>query len=192
MTKISYANLKLKVDKTTTSFDFNGNKIEVLNYLPIEDKYDLIMITLQKAEEDGIYNPLKLDIYFHLHLIYMYTNLFFTEKQKEDELKIYDCLKSNGFIDQFIEILKPDEYKYLLNTIRKIVSDYMNYKNTAGAVIQSFINDLPKNAQVAADIVDSFDKDKYKAVVDFARAANGGRPINGVSQSVVLSNQGQV
>ena len=67
MAKVSYANMKLKVDKSISTFDFEGNKIEVLNYLPIEDKYDLIMITLQKAEENGVYSPLKLDIYIHHH-----------------------------------------------------------------------------------------------------------------------------
>ena len=68
MAKISYANLKLKVDKSVETFDFNENKIEVLKYLPIEDKRDLVEITLQKAEENGIYNPVLLDMYFHLYV----------------------------------------------------------------------------------------------------------------------------
>lgn len=184
MAKVSYANMKLKVDKITSTFDFEGNKIEVLNYLPIEDKYDLVMITLQKAEENGIYNPLKLDIYFHLHLVYMYTNLSFTDKQKEDELKLYDCLKSSGFIYQFMNALDDDEYNYLFEMMQDTVNDYMNYRNTAGAVLQSIIQDLPRNAQAAADIVDSFDKEKFKAVVDFAEAANGGRPITVAGQPI--------
>ena len=44
-------------------------------------------------------------------------------------------------------------------------------------MLQSVIQDLPKNAQMAADIVNNFDKSKYQAVVDFATAANGGRNI---------------
>lgn len=184
MSKVSYANMKLKVDKSVNTFDFEGTKIEVLKYLPIEDKYDLIMITLQKAEENGIYNPIKLDIYFHLHLIYMYSNLSFTDKQREDELKLYDCLKSSGFMYHFMNTIEDDEYNYLFEMMQDTVSDYMNYKNTAGAVLQSLIQDLPRNAQVAADIVDSFDKKKFKAVVDFAEAANGGRPITVVGQPI--------
>ena len=70
MAKVSYASLKLKVDKSVETFDFNDNKIEVLKYLPIEDKIDLVMITLQKAEQDGVYNPAALDWFFHLHLVY--------------------------------------------------------------------------------------------------------------------------
>ena len=94
MSKVSYANLKLKVNNEVKTFNFNGTEVEVLNYLPTEDKYDLIMISLQKANEDGIYNPLLLDVFFHLNLVYMYTNLSFTTKQKEDEFKLYDTLKS--------------------------------------------------------------------------------------------------
>jgi hypothetical protein len=189
MSKVSYANLKLKVDNSIKTFDFNGQTIEVLKYLSTEDKYDLIMITLQKAEENGIYNPLKLDVYFSLHLVYMYTNLSFTDKQKEDELKIYDTLKSNGFFELFLDTIEEDEYNFLFNMISELVSYDLNYRNTAGAVLQSVINDLPRNAQVAADIINSFDATKYQAVVDFAQAANGGRPINDNGNIVPISTK---
>ena len=175
--KVSYANLKLKPISTTSSFEFGGQKIEVLNYLPIEDKYDLVMITLQKAEQDGVYNPLLLDLYFHLHLVYMYTNLSFTDKQKENEPKIYDTLTSNGFFDKFFEVLDEVEYDELMNYIEELQNMTLHYKNTAGAVLQSIIQDLPKNAQAAADIVKNFDPKQYQAVIDFATAANGGRNI---------------
>ena len=177
MAKVSYANLKLKPNTTVSTFEFEGHEVEVLNYLPISDKYDFVMITLQKAEENGIYNPLLLDLYFHLHLVYMYTNLSFTDKQKENELKIYDTLVSNGFFDKFYEVFDEDEYSDLMSYIEELMDTTLVYRNTAGAVLQSIIQDLPKNAQLAADIVNSFDKNKYQAVIDFATAANGGRNI---------------
>lgn len=65
MAKISYASLKLKTNTEVNTVDFNGNKIEILKYLPIEEKYDLISVTLQKSLEDTLYNPLKVDMYFH-------------------------------------------------------------------------------------------------------------------------------
>ena len=178
MAKVSYANLKLKPLNTVSSFEFGGQQVEVLNYLPIEDKYDLVMITLQKAEENGIYNPILLDLYFHLHLVYMYTNLSFTDKQKENELKIYDTLVSNGFFDKFFEAMDENEYKELMDYIEELKETILYYRNTAGAVLQSIIQDLPENAQAAADIVKSFDPKQYQAVIDFTTAANGGRNIN--------------
>ena len=177
MSKVSYANLKLKPVNTTSTFEFCGQQVEVLNYLPIEDKYDLVMITLQKAEQDGIYNPLLLDLYFHLHLVYMYTNLSFTDKQKENEPKIYDTLTSNGFFDKFFEVLDEVEYAELMSYIEELQNMTLHYRNTAGAVLQSIIQDLPANAQAAADIVKNFDPKQYQAVIDFATAANGGRNI---------------
>lgn len=177
MAKISYANLKLKVDNSVSTFNFNNNKIEVLNYLPIESKYDLIMITLQKAEENGIYNPLKIDMYFHLNLVYLYTNLSFTDKQKEDEGKIYDTLKSNGFIDEFLEAMNEDEYNDLYQLLEDLKSELLYYNTTTAALVKTIINDLPENAAAAAEIVENFDKAKFAEVVNFAAAINGGKPV---------------
>ena len=177
MAKVIYASLKLKTDNSVNTFDFQGHEIEVLRYLPVEDKYDLVMITLQNSEENGIYNPVKLDMYFHLYLVYMYSNLSFTDKQKENESKLYDTLKSNGFIDLFLDNMEETEYADLYTYINECQEDTLHYRNTAGAVLQSVIQDLPKNAQAAADIVNGFDKNKFQAVIDFATAANGGRNI---------------
>ena len=66
MAKTTYASLKLKTDTSVKEIEFNGNKIEVLQYLPIDDKYSLVNITLQKSKDGSIYHPLKKDMYFHL------------------------------------------------------------------------------------------------------------------------------
>lgn len=177
MAKVTYASLKLKQDTSVNTFEFQGQNIEVLKYLPIEDKNDLVTISLQKAEQDGIYNPVLLDMYFHLNLVYLYTNITFTEKQKENEPKLYDTLKANGFFDLLLENISEEDYDELYYYLEQKQEDSLVYGNSMAAIIKSFINDLPKNAQIAADIVENFDENKYKAVVDFAKAANGGRPI---------------
>ena len=105
----------------------------------------------------------------------MYTNLSFTDKQRENELKLYDVLKSNGFIDLMLSHINDTEYTELQYYIDKYVEDNLTFKNTAGAVLQSVINDLPMNAQAAMDIVNSFDKTKYQEVINFANEANGNR-----------------
>lgn len=175
--KISYTNLKLKINNSTEKVQFADTEIDVLQYLPIEDKYDLVMITLQQAFEDGIYNPIKVELFFHLNLVYMYTNINFTDKQKEDYFKLYDNLTSNGLMDLIIEKIPSTEYNTLFNYMNEIIDSENHYRTSASALIQSIINDLPKQAQAAMDIVDKFDPDKFQAVKDFAKAANGGRDI---------------
>ena len=176
--KVSYANMKLKTNTDVNTFDFNGQTIEVLKYLPAQDKYDLLMITLQKSLEENIYNEFKLNLYFELHLVYMYTNISFTEKQREDEFKLYDTLKSNGFFAKFFTVLGEEEYNDLFESLNLLKDDLTASRNTVAGVVSNLIENLPANAEAAANIVNSFDKDKFKEVIEFARYANGGRDIN--------------
>ena len=180
MTQVTYAGLKLKVNTDVKTFDWEDKKIEVLQYLPITDKYDLVMIALQKAKEGDIYNPIKLDMYFHLNLVYMYSNIKFTDKQKEDEEKIFDTLVSSGLLDKILENMEQDEFEDLWSKLNEYMNNELRYTTTAAALIKSIINDLPTQAQAAMDIVNAFDPDKFSAVRDFAIAANGGREIPGV------------
>ena len=176
--KASYANMKLKLNTEVETFDFCGQNIEVLKYLPAQDKYDLLMVTLQKSFEDGMYNEFKLDLYFRLNLVYMYTNISFTEKQREDELKIYDNLKSNGFFEKFFSALNEEEYEELFALLNTMKENNIKQRSSVGEIINRLIDDLPSNAEAAAKIVESFRPDQFQQVVDFARYANGGRDIN--------------
>jgi hypothetical protein len=136
------------------------------------------MVTLQKALEEGAYNEFKLNLYFELNLVYMYTNISFTEKQREDEFKLYDNLASNGFFQKFFMAMNESEYEELLEQLNTLKKDTMKYRMSTAALINSIIEDLPANAETAAKIVESFDPKQFKAVVDFATYANGGRNIN--------------
>ena len=175
---MKFSDFDIKLDTSTNSFTHNNNEIKVLKYLPVRDKLDLIEIAFQKAEEeDGTYNEIKLDIYFHLNLIYLYTDLEFSPEDKEDEMELFDKLESSGIINEVIMHMDQTEYnnleEYLVDT-KEILE---KYKHTAAAVLRTFVQDLPKNAAAAKEIVDSFDREKYQNITDFATAANGGRNI---------------
>lgn len=172
MAKVTFSSLKLKIDNSVKEFDFNGVKIEVKQYLPIEDKNDLIQVALQKSEEDGIYNETKLEMYFNLNLIYLYTNITFTEKQKEDEAKLYDLLESNGLVTTIIQNIDSKEYGSLLDYLDKIKYATLKYKTTAAALLQSVIRDLPANAQAAADIIENFNPENFQNVMNIVQMAN--------------------
>ena len=177
MAKVTYASLKLKINSDIEKFTFNGSEIEVKQYLPINDKYDLINITLQNAFEDGVFHPLKMDLYFHLYIVMMYTNITFTEKQKEDEAKLYDILNSSGLMEKILETIPKAEYEELYNYLMECSVQLTNHNRSITTLITSLINDLPTQMAEAAKIVETFDPEQFKAVIDFARAANGGRDI---------------
>lgn len=177
MAKVSYTSLKLKTDTSVKTVDFNESKIDVLQYLPVSDKYDMLNITLQKSKEGTIYNPLKKDMFFHLNLVYMYTNINFTDKQREDEAKLYDTLVSSGLLTKILENIPEEEYDILYTYLCELEEDILTYKTTISGVIQEVIDNLPIRAEEMQKIINNFDPAKFQSVMDFAKAANGGRAV---------------
>lgn len=175
---VSYANMKLKVDTSTKIVDLGNNiSVEVLKYLPIEEKYNLIEITLQKAYEAGIYNPLKLDMYFALNLVYLYSNISFTDKQREDEEKLYDTLQSNGILDKIIEAIEDDEYNNLYTLLVETEDKYNEYHKSLVGIVDTLSEKIGKDSDELNRIVNNFNPKQFQNVLDFAQAANGNRPI---------------
>lgn len=178
---VKFSDLNINIEEKITSFNFNGKTVQVRSYIPIRDKYDLVMVTLQKSKEEGLYNPIKIDMFFHLHLIYMYTDIRFSDEDRKNEEVLYDKLVDSGFMNEFLSYMNEEEYNLLSSYVQSLVKDNLKYRNSAAAVIQSLIQDLPANAEAARKIVDSFDPEKYQEVIKFAEAANGGRPVPYIS-----------
>ena len=179
----SYANMKLKVDTSTKTIELeNGISIEVLKYLPINEKYNLIEITLQKAYEGGIYNPLKLDMYFALNLVYLYSNISFTDKQREDETKLYDALQSNGILDKIIDAIEDDEYNNLYTLLVETEDKYTEYNRSLVGIIDKLSATVGQDADDLNKIINNFKPEQFKNVMEFAQAANGNRPIGQIEQ----------
>ena len=176
---MNYKDLGLHLNNDTYYINIQGNKqIHIKKYLPINDKKDLIEITLQKAEEsNGTYNEILIDMYFNLYLVYLYTDIEFSDEDREDEMKLYDELESSGLLERVVDKIPEDEYDTLIDYLKNMRKEDLSYKHSAAALVQKLIVDLPKNAETAAKIVEDFNPEKYKEVVDFAQHANGNRPI---------------
>lgn len=177
MAKVTYASLKLKTNTDVKIVDFNDSKIEVLQYLPIADKYDLVSIVLQESKEDALYSPVRIDMLFHLFLVFSYTNITFTEKQKEDLPKLYDTLLSCGLLDKIIEAIPQEEYDMLMDYIDEYINQDMNYNTTAAAMVKNLLAAIPENMEEINKIVNQIDLSKFTEVMNFAKMANANRNI---------------
>jgi hypothetical protein len=141
------------------------------------DILDLINSVLQKSRENGYFSPFKVDMYTHLNLVYLATDIVFSDEDRADEVALYDQLESSGLMQQIIGLLPEKMYNNILSFVDEEVKKIEAYNKTSAAVISALIEDLPKNAEAAKKIVESFDPEKYAAVINFAEAANGGRDI---------------
>jgi hypothetical protein len=174
----NYKDLDIKNKNTFCIFEWNGKDINIKQNISTSDKYDIVMISLQEAEENGYVNSILLDMYFHLNLVYIYTDIVFEDTDREDPFKLYDELKNSGFMDAFLDSINEADYQEMLDAIDEIKYYKFKYGCSLSSIAQKFIDDLPANAKAAMDIVDNFEPEKFKAVQDFAKAANGGRDIS--------------
>lgn len=172
--KVTWTNLKAKakIDTSVKTFEYEGMEIEVKQYLPIEDKVDLIQTALQKSEQNGIFVDPLLDMYFNLGIVYLYTNISFTDKQREEEAKIYDILQSNDLIAKIISNMGENEYQYLVDYLEAVKLDLYKYRLSAAAMVTSVIQDLPKNAAVAAEIVENFNPKNFEQIQSLLETAD--------------------
>ena len=155
--------------------DINFN-FTINTYVPVEVKNDIIHLALQNAEENNIYNLVKLKKYFELYIVYTYANIVFSDELRADDTTLYNILKSNGIIDVVIAAI-GNEYEYLTKTLAETLEMKLKYKNTIVSTLQTMIENLVPNAENAASILNNFNPDMFKQVIEFAQAANGGRPI---------------
>ena len=101
MAKLAFSKLGLKTNNEITNILVNDHAIEVKTYVPVNSKLELISNIINLAADDnGYYNEGKLKVYFTLEVIYAYTNLSFTDKQKEDPCKLYDFFVRNGWVGE--------------------------------------------------------------------------------------------
>ena len=85
MAKVSLTKLGLKVNQDVKNIEFNEQIVEVKQYLPVNDKLELISNVINSAhDENNFSNPIKVSVFTTLEIMYAYTNVNFTDKQKED------------------------------------------------------------------------------------------------------------
>jgi len=84
--------------------------------------------------------------------MYAYTNINFTDKQKEDILGLYDLLNSSGLWKQVKNILedtKPNEWDIIVQTTKEVVNEIYRYRDSALGIIQAVAEDY-KNLDLDA------------------------------------------
>ena len=191
--KVSFANLKLKIQDTSHEVQFsndNGQTIafSVVDYLPIQDKLDLVNIAIAKSRDgyNNINRYLAKEL-MNLYIVIMYTNISFTEKQKENEYKLYDILKSNQVIETVIKAMPQQEYLELQTLLEMLIEDEKNMNKSIAGAINNLLENLPKSAEAAQDIINSFDQEKYGQVLDLAKSVG----YNPLLEQINKNNDGQ-
>ena len=142
MAKIGFTKLSLKRKNEVKTITINNNQIEIKQYLPVNEKLDLIARVINGAHDQNNFpNPIKIEVISTLEMIMAYTNISFTEKQKEDIPKLYDLLEENGVIKDIISQIPEDEYNFIIDGINKTVDAVYTYNNSVLGILESVSQD---------------------------------------------------
>ena len=141
MAKIALTKLGLKPNTEIKTIEWNGQNVEVKQYLPIEAKLDLISDIANKSlDENPYYNPARIKIFIRLEIILAYANINTTDKQREDVFKLYDML-AGELGDKILELVPVEEYNFISQTTWQIIEGIYRYKNSAMGIMESIAND---------------------------------------------------
>ena len=144
MAKVAFSKLKCKINDSIKEVKLNDEiTIEVKQYLPIQEKLALIGRVVELAhEQDANYsNPVKAAVYKDLEIVFAYTNLTFTDKQKEEPAKLYDLLLSSGYLKTILDNIPCEEYCIIGNGIYDSIKSVYAYQNSIFGILDNLKQD---------------------------------------------------
>lgn len=142
MAKVSFSKLGLKVNQDIKTIIFNNQSIEVKQYLPVNEKLELISNVINASHDDNNFaNPVKVSIFTTLEIMYAYTNINFTDKQKEDLTKLYDMLVSSGLIAAVVNVIPEAEYHEVLCGVSDSIDAIYTYRNSVMGILEQVSQD---------------------------------------------------
>ena len=147
--KVGLTKLNLKKNTNIIQVEWNDQKIEVKEYLPIEEKLNLIgRIVSYAIDENNFVNPVRFQIFETLEIMYEYTNINFTEKQKEDFLGLYDLIVSSGLWRSIQEVI-TNEYYEIHDSAKAVVDEIYKFRDSLLGILQA-VNEDYKNLDLDA------------------------------------------
>lgn len=157
MAKISLNKITPIKSLESKFIEINGEKIEVIQYLPTTEKAELLQNILTDVLDDqGISSGLREQIFIGLYIIKYYTNINLTDTMLTNGAKTYDLLVLNKILPAVIEAIPSDEYNLMVDIIYDSLHIMQQYhtslagmfkdvtanQNTETKTVEELLNDL--------------------------------------------------
>lgn len=138
MAKVTFTKLNTVKTMAPKEVQIGGLDIEIKQYLPIEEKLELVQTVLQNAlEEQGFFNPIKINMFLELEMVKEYTNISFTETQLNNIPKLYDSLMLNGIVDMIMKNVPKSEYDFLKEGITECGLRLVQYNTSLVGILKT-------------------------------------------------------
>ena len=84
---------------------------------------------------------MRINIQKIIQLTQAYTNLVFSNEDKEDLLKLYDLLVSSGLWNEIYNNIPEDEKKYINAGVDETIASYYKYRNSILGILETINTD---------------------------------------------------
>lgn len=164
MAKVAFSKLKCKVNDAEMPIQIGEETIMIKQYLPIQEKLALVgrVVELAHDETYNFNNPMKTEILMKLELVYAYSNINFTDKQKEDIPKLYDLLVSTGVLATLLEAIPLTEYQAIEQGVQNTITAVYAYQHSFVGMLDTLKNnyaDLDLNVNDLLEKIKNSDND---------------------------------
>ena len=167
MAKIPFS--KLNIKNTTiipTNVQFGEIDIEVLPRLTTDDRVKFMEEIIANVQsENAFINEISLTVWFDLCVLFYYTNLTFTDKQKSDHGKLYDMCIASGLLSIVKSKIGPDELNFMHTLVNEQIEKIYNYRNSAYGILDAMKNDYDNLNLDATEIQKKLGDEKNLAVL---------------------------
>ena len=171
MAKLAFSKLALKLQEEVKTLECGEQIIEIKQYLPLDKKLEMIGDIVNKCwdPEANFYNPCQYEVLINFEMIKAYTNIAFTEKQKEDFSKTYDLLDSNNLITEILDIIPADDYYFIKRGVVDTIKAIYEYDHSAYGILDNIknnYNNLDLDAsEIQQKLADPENMDLLKSVL---------------------------
>lgn len=154
MAKLSFTKLSLQKNIQAKDWNFNDQSIEVKQYLPIKERMDIVQSVIQQVINfnNEFLNEFAFHMYMDLAIVFNYTNLSFTDKQKEDLYKLYDLLVGSGFMKELKKQVNCNQTDDLEVYTYETLNGYYKYRNSIYGIMDIMSSDYGSLATEAESL----------------------------------------
>lgn len=158
MAKVSLNSITPVKKVDSVKIKIGEQEVEVLQYLPINDKLALAERVLNMTLDDtGFLNPVRLEVYTYLEIIRTYTNISITDKMMENAPKTYDLLEMNNILVSIVNAIPEEEYNALIGMIEDSAEHTVKYLTSFVGMMKTVSQDYDATKMNVDEIMNTLD-----------------------------------
>ena len=180
MAKISLTKLGVnKPDIATISVVFNNIEIEIISYLSIKEKMNMInnLVSVLMERNENFYNPAEVETAKIILLIEHYTNISYSDAEKKDEGKLFDKLMSSGLANVILKNIPAEELQFFDMLLYNSLNNVYAYTNSIAGVVERIYQSYGDSQEELLQLRESIDKLEYGETIKEILSNNTGKNV---------------